>query len=91
MADQSLSVELRRVETQVSDGPGQDRTEHSYVIGGVVDGTFVPFFTKAGTHVDTLAAQLADRDQATGAGDQATADAPSTADAPHDPTQPNQA
>jgi hypothetical protein len=91
MADQTLSVELRRVETQVSDGPGQDRTEHSYVIGGVVDGTFVPFFTKAGTHVDTLAAQLADRDTSSSGGDRAATDEPATSTAPHDPTQPNQA
>jgi hypothetical protein len=47
-------AEWRKVENTVSDGPGQDRTETSYVFGAEYDGVFVPAITKASGYFEHL-------------------------------------
>jgi hypothetical protein len=47
-------AEWRKVENTVSDGPGQDRTEVTYVFGAEYDGVFVPALTKASGYFDHL-------------------------------------
>jgi hypothetical protein len=47
-------AEWRKVENTVSDGPGQDRTETSYVFGAEYDGVFVPALTKSAGYFEHL-------------------------------------
>jgi hypothetical protein len=47
-------AEWRKVENTVSDGPGQERTETSYVFGAEYDGVFVPAITKASGYFEHL-------------------------------------
>jgi hypothetical protein len=47
-------AEWRKVENTVSDGPGQERTETSYVFGAEYDGVFVPAVTKASGYFEHL-------------------------------------
>jgi hypothetical protein len=47
-------AEWRKVENTVSDGPGQDRTETSYVFGAEYDGVFVPAITKSAGYFEHL-------------------------------------
>jgi hypothetical protein len=47
-------AEWRKVENTVSDGPGQDRTEVTYVFGAEYDGVFVPALTKAQGYFEHL-------------------------------------
>jgi hypothetical protein len=46
--------EWRKVESTVSDGVGQDRTETSYVFGAEYDGVFVPAVTKSSGYFEHL-------------------------------------
>jgi hypothetical protein len=47
-------AEWRKVEATVSDGPGQERTETSYVFGAEFDGVFVPAITKSQGYFEHL-------------------------------------
>jgi hypothetical protein len=47
-------AEWRKVENTVSDGPGQERTETSYVFGAEFDGVFVPAITKSQGYFEHL-------------------------------------
>jgi hypothetical protein len=47
-------AEWRKVENTVSDGPGQERTETSYVFGAEYEGVFVPAVTKASGYFEHL-------------------------------------
>jgi hypothetical protein len=47
-------AEWRRVENTVSDGPGQERTETSYVFGAEFEGVFVPAITKSAGYFEHL-------------------------------------
>jgi hypothetical protein len=47
-------AEWRKVENTVSDGPGQDRTETTYVFGAEYDGVFVPALTKSQGYFEHL-------------------------------------
>jgi hypothetical protein len=47
-------AEWRKVENTVSDGPGQERTEVTYVFGAEYDGTFVPALTKSQGYFEHL-------------------------------------
>jgi hypothetical protein len=47
-------AEWRKVENTVSDGPGQDRTEVTYVFGAEFDGVFVPALTKSQGYFEHL-------------------------------------
>jgi hypothetical protein len=47
-------AEWRKVENTVSDGPGQDRTEVTYVFGAEYDGVFVPALTKSAGYFEHL-------------------------------------
>jgi hypothetical protein len=47
-------AEWRKVENTVSDGPGQERTETSYVFGAEYDGVFVPALTKSQGYFEHL-------------------------------------
>jgi hypothetical protein len=49
-----MGAEWRKVENTVSDGPGQERTETSYVFGAEYDGVFVPAVTKASGYFEHL-------------------------------------
>ena len=41
-------IEIRKVETEIGEtGAGGNRTDTHYVLGGEVDGVFIPFVTKA--------------------------------------------
>jgi hypothetical protein len=67
--------EWRKVESTVSDGPGQDRTETSYVFGAEFDGVFVPAVTKASGYFEHLVQRGKDdaqsaQDQSQGQSDQ---------------------
>jgi hypothetical protein len=76
--------EWRKVESTVSDGPGQDRTETSYVFGAEFDGVFVPAVTKASGYFEHLVQRGKDDAQSqqdapsAGQTDAGTANAPST-------------
>jgi hypothetical protein len=48
-------IEIRKVETEVGEtGAGGNRTDVHYVLGGEVDGVFIPFVTKAAGYIDHL-------------------------------------
>jgi hypothetical protein len=48
-------IEIRKVETEVGEtGAGGNRTDTHYVLGGEVDGVFIPFVTKAAGYIDHL-------------------------------------
>lgn len=47
------NLEIRKQETVVGEtGAGGDRTETTYVLGGEVDGVFVPFVSKSAGYID---------------------------------------
>jgi hypothetical protein len=77
-------AEWRKVENTVSDGPGQDRTEVSYVFGAEYDGVFVPAITKASGYFEHLldrGRQDAQNAQDTQTGDAGTTQATGTTQA----------
>jgi hypothetical protein len=48
-------IEIRKTETEVGEtGAGGNRTDYHYVLGGEIDGVFVPFVTKAAGYIDHL-------------------------------------
>jgi hypothetical protein len=50
-------IEIRKTETEVGEtGAGGNRTDVHYVLGGEVDGVFVPFITKSAGYIDALVA-----------------------------------
>jgi hypothetical protein len=50
-------IEIRKTETEVGEtGAGGNRTDTHYVLGGEVDGVFVPFITKSAGYIDALVA-----------------------------------
>jgi hypothetical protein len=50
-------IEIRKTETEVGEtGAGGNRTDYHYVLGGEVDGVFIPFVTKAAGYIDALVA-----------------------------------
>jgi hypothetical protein len=51
-------IEIRKTETEVGEtGAGGNRTDTHYVLGGEIDGVFVPFVTKAAGYIDALVQQ----------------------------------
>jgi hypothetical protein len=76
-------AEWRKVENTVSDGPGQERTETTYVFGAEYDGVFVPALTKSAGYFEHLlerekAAQESDQDAQSGNFSTATSTGTST-------------
>jgi hypothetical protein len=74
-------AEWRKVENTVSDGPGQDRTEVTYVFGAEYDGVFVPALTKSQGYFEHLlerGKQDAESDQDAQQGDAGTTSATGT-------------
>jgi hypothetical protein len=50
-------IEIRKTETEVGEtGAGGNRTDTHYVLGGEVDGVFIPFITKSAGYIDALVA-----------------------------------
>jgi hypothetical protein len=48
-------IEIRKTETEVGEtGAGGNRTDTHYVLGGEVDGVFIPFITKSAGYIDAL-------------------------------------
>jgi hypothetical protein len=48
-------IEIRKTETEVGEtGAGGNRTDYHYVLGGEVDGVFIPFITKSAGYIDAL-------------------------------------
>jgi hypothetical protein len=51
-------IEIRKTETEVGEtGAGGNRTDTHYVLGGEVDGVFIPFITKSAGYIDALVQQ----------------------------------
>jgi hypothetical protein len=74
-------AEWRKVENTVSDGPGQERTETSYVFGAEFDGVFVPALVKSAgyfEHLHDRGKQDAENSQDAQQGDQGTQSATGT-------------
>lgn len=47
------NLEIRKQETTVGEtGAGGDRTDTTYVLGGEVDGVFIPFVSKSAGYIE---------------------------------------